>query len=78
MRVGVLRLGHEPARCDELDYINILIAAQQVFSSVEASDAGQRALLDQARGVLVIDNALHLANRRCWRWHSTITLGSTA
>lgn len=26
-----------PPRCDELDYINFLVAAQQVFSSVEAS-----------------------------------------
>ena len=26
-----------PPKCDELDYINFLIAAQQVFSSVEAS-----------------------------------------
>lgn len=26
-----------PPKCDELDYINFLIAAQKVFSSVEAS-----------------------------------------
>jgi len=26
-----------PPKCDEMDYINFLIAAQQVFSSVEAS-----------------------------------------
>jgi putative transposase len=26
-----------PPKCDEMDYINLLIAAQSVFSSVEAS-----------------------------------------
>ncbi|MCC6500230.1 MAG: IS701 family transposase, partial [Anaerolineales bacterium] len=26
-----------PPKCDEMDYINFLIAAQQVFSSLEAS-----------------------------------------
>jgi putative transposase len=35
-----------PPKCDEMDYINFLIAAQQVFSSVEASrthPAGEQA-----------------------------------
>lgn len=63
MRGSLLNLKNKPSKCDEMDYINFLLVAQQVLSSVKASQTNPE---DEQAPAL--EACKRLLNLKCYGW----------